>query len=167
VDRLVALQFDRHGNRVWRQAKALLDCEHAHRVVGEVVVPFGTCAEPSNVAGAGHACPYRFRCVGCNHFSTDASYLPDLQTYLDDLLRAREKLLAAHPDNDCDDPGQGSTDGSGIDTWARREATPSLEEITRIRRLIDRISGDLQTFTEAAQPAPDVHPPRPQRQVSR
>ena len=50
IDRLVALQFDRHGNRIWRDAKVLLDSEHARRAVGEVVVPFGVCAEPSNVA---------------------------------------------------------------------------------------------------------------------
>ncbi len=41
VDRLAALQFYRHGNRVWWQAKTLLDSEHARRAVGEVVVPFG------------------------------------------------------------------------------------------------------------------------------
>ncbi|MFC4117485.1 hypothetical protein [Nonomuraea zeae] len=95
VDRVATLQFDRHGNRVWRQAKALLDTEHARRAVGEVVVPFGVCGEPSNVKAGGHACPFRFRCVGCDHFRTDVSYLPDLQSYLDDLLRNRERLLAA------------------------------------------------------------------------
>lgn len=36
VDRLSALQFDRHGNRVWRRAQTLLDSEHARRAVGEV-----------------------------------------------------------------------------------------------------------------------------------
>jgi integrase len=175
VDRLVALQFDRHGNRIWRQAKALLDSEHARRAIGEVVVPFGVCAEPSNVAAAGHACPYRFRCAGCDHFRTDVSYLPDLQTYLDDLLRAREKLLATQQAPDAE---------PGIDDWARIEATPSQEEITRIRRLIDRITGDLAALTpteraqveqaittvrrhravmlglpRVRQPQPDVRPP--------
>jgi integrase len=170
VDRLVALQFDRHGNRIWRDAKTLLDSEHARRAVGEVVVPFGVCAEPSNVAAGGHACPYRFRCVGCDHFRTDASYLPDLHTYLDDLLRNRERLRAA----------------VDVDDWARTEATPSDEEITRIRRLINRISGDLDALTadertqveqavatvrrhrgtllglpKIRQPLPDIRPERP------
>ena len=63
VDRLTAVQFDRHGNRIWHQAKALLDSEHARCAVGEVAVPFGGCAEPSNVKAGGHACPYRFRCA--------------------------------------------------------------------------------------------------------
>ena len=31
---------------------------------------------------------------GCDHFRTDVSHLPDLQAYLDDLLRTRERLLA-------------------------------------------------------------------------
>jgi integrase len=127
VDRVTAMQFDRHGNRIWRQAQALLDSEHARRAVGEVAVPFGVCAEPSNVKAGGGACPFRFRCAGCDHFRTDVSYLPDLHAYLDDLLRTRERLLA-------------TTD---LDDWARAEAMPSEEEIRRIRRLIDQISHGL------------------------
>ncbi len=131
VDRLTAVQFDRHGNRIWHQAKALLDSEHTRRAVGEVAVPFGGCAEPSNVKAGGHACPYRFRCACGDHFRTDASYLPDLTAYLDDLLRTRERLAAA----------------TGLDDWARADATPSAEEITRIRRLISRIKTTLDDLT--------------------
>lgn len=131
IDRVAALQFDRHGNRIWRQAQALLDSEHARRAIGEIAVPFGVCAEPSNVAAGGQACPFRFRCAGCDHFRTDVSYLPDLQAYLDDLLRNRERLLAAH----------------GLDDWARAEAMPSEEEISRIRRLIARISSGLDELS--------------------
>ncbi len=134
VDRVTAMQFDRHGNRIWRTAKALLDSEHARRAVGEVAVPFGTCAEPTNVQAGGHACPYRFRCAGCDHFRTDVSYLPELHTYLDDLLRNRERLRAA----------------TDVDDWARAEATPSDEEVTRIRRLINRVKGDLEQLAPAA-----------------
>ena len=135
VDRVTAMQFDRHGNRIWRQAQALLDSEHARRAVGEVAVPFGVCAEPSNVKAGGGACPFRFRCAGCDHFRTDVSYLPDLHAYLDDLLRTRERLLA-------------TTD---LDDWARAEAMPSDEEIRRIRRLIDQISDGLdETRTRTA-----------------
>ncbi len=70
VDKVTALQFDRHGNRIWRDAKALLDSEHARRAISEVAVPYGTCSEPSNVQAGGKACPYRFRCIGCGHFRT-------------------------------------------------------------------------------------------------
>lgn len=133
VDKVTAMQFDRHGNRVWRDAKALLDSEHARRAIGEVAVPYGTCSEPSNVQAGGHACPYRFRCVGCGHFRTDVSYLPDLHAYLDDLLRNRERVLAA----------------ADVDQWARAEAVPSAEEITRIRSLIARIEAGLEDLTAA------------------
>jgi len=132
VDKVAAMQFGRHGNRIWRQAQTLLDSEHVRRAVGEVAVPFGVCTEPSNVKAGGGACPFRFRCAGCDHFRTDASYLPDLRGYLDDLLRTRERLLA-------------STD---LDEWARAEAMPSQEEITRIRRLIDRISVGLSELPD-------------------
>ena len=128
VDTVTAMSFDRHGNRVWREAAALLDSEHARYAVGEVAVPYGRCTEPANVAAGGGACPVRFRCAGCDHFRTDVSYLPDLTIYLDDLLQTRERLAAAI---------------DGVDEWARADATPSQQEITRIRRLIGRIDGDL------------------------
>ena len=131
VDRVAAMQFDRHGNRIWRTAQTLLDSEHARRSIGEVAVPFGVCAEPFNVAAGGHACPFRFRCAGCDHFRTDVSYLPDLHAYLDDLLRNRERLLST----------------SDLDDWARTEATPSEEEISRIRRLIARITTGLDELS--------------------
>ncbi len=128
VDTVTAMSFDRYGNRIWRAAEALLDAEHARYAVGEVAVPYGRCTEPSNVQAGGGACPVRFRCAGCDHFRTDVSYLPDLTAHLDDLLRTRERLAAAI---------------DGVDDWARVDATPSQQEITRIRRLITRINGDL------------------------
>lgn len=167
VDRVTAMQFNRHGERIWRQTQELLDSDHARRAVGEVVVPFGLCTEPSNVQAGGNACPYRFRCVGCDHFRTDVSYLPDLQAHLDDLLRNREKLLATQD----------------LEEWARAEALPSENEITRIRRLISKVEAGLDQLEPAdraeieqaialvrrhrttslgmpqiRQPLPDIHP---------
>ncbi len=133
VDRVTAMQFDRHGNRTWSHAKKLLDSEHLRRAVGEVAVPYGMCSEPTNVAAGGQDCPVRFRCVGCAHFNTDVSYLPDLEGYLADLLRTREKLLSF----------------VDADEWARTEALPSEEEITRIRRLITRIKADVDALSGA------------------
>ena len=138
VDTVTALSFDRHGNRIWRDAHALLDSERARHAIGEVAVPYGTCTEPTNVQAGGGACPVRFRCVGCDHFRTNIAFLPDLQAYLDDLLRTRERLAAAI---------------DGVDDWARADATPTEQEITRIRRLINRINGDIAELddTERAQ----------------
>jgi rRNA maturation endonuclease Nob1 len=65
--------------------------------------------------------------------STDVSYLPDLHAYLDDLLRNRERVLAA----------------AGVDQWALAEALPSQEEISRIRQLITRIENGLEDLTDA------------------
>lgn len=135
VDRVAAMQFNRHGERIWRQTQQLLDSERARRSVGEVVVPLGVCAEPSNVQAGGNACPYRFRCVGCDHFRTDISYLPDLQAHLEDLLRNRERLLATQD----------------LEDWARTEALPSQDEITRIRRLIAKIEAGLDELTPEQQ----------------
>jgi len=46
---VTALTFDRHGSRIWRQAAALLEYEHARHAITSVAVPYGTCAEPSHV----------------------------------------------------------------------------------------------------------------------
>ena len=91
-------------------------------------MPYGTCSEPSNVQAGGGACPIRFRCAGCDHFRTNVAFLPDLQAYLQDLLRTRERLAATI---------------DGVDERARADATPAEEEIGRIRRLIARIKGDI------------------------
>jgi integrase len=133
VDTVTTLSFDRHGNRIWRDAHALMDSERARHAIGEVAVPYGTCTEPTNVEAGGGACPIRFRCVGCDHFRTNIAFLPDLQAYLDDLLRTRERLAATI---------------DGVDEWARADATPTEEEITRIRRLINRIKGDIAELDE-------------------
>ncbi|MFC9293938.1 transposase [Streptomyces sp. NPDC057011] len=90
-------------------------------------------SEPSNVAAGGGACPLWFRCVGCDQFSTDVSYLPDLRSYLCNLLRQRERPRAMTEAED----------------GARAEAMPSEAEITRIRRLIQRVTEDVDQLTEA------------------
>jgi hypothetical protein len=99
---VTALSFDRHGNRIWRDARILLESERARHAVGEVAVPYGTCTEPTNVKAGGGACPVRYRCLGCDHFRTNIAFLPDLQAYLDDLLRTR---------NGWPPPSTGSTTG--------------------------------------------------------
>ena len=139
VERVATLAVDRRGNRVWHQAQALLDSEHARLALGEVAVPYGVCTEPSNVKAGGGACPYRFRCVGCDHFRTDVSYLPDLHAYLGDLLRNRERLLAA----------------TDIEDWVRSQAMPSEEEIGRIRSLIASVSAGLDHLEAAERASTD------------
>ena len=132
VDKVTRHQFERHGKGIWREAEALLDAERARRAVGQVAVPYGTCNEPTNVQAGGGACPFRFRCVGCDHFRTDVSYLPDLTAYLHDLLRDRERILAA----------------TDLADWAKAEAMPSEEEIRRVKELIHRVKQHLADLTD-------------------
>jgi hypothetical protein len=133
VDTLAAFQFDRSGDRVWSQARALLDSEHQRLAVGQIAVPFGVCSEPSNVKAGGGACPFRFRCLGCGHFRSDPSYLPELRDYLDTLLQTKERIRSARD----------------LDEWAKAEAMLSDEEITRLRQLIRRAERDLSQLSEA------------------
>ena len=74
---------------------------------------------PSNVQASGGACPFRFRCLGCGHFRSDPSYLPELRDYLDTLLRDRER-----------DPGRNRTRRLGAgrsDALGAAEITPAAE----------------------------------------
>jgi Phage integrase family len=132
VDSLAAMQFNGRGEHVWSHARVLLESEHQRLAVGQIAVPFGICTEPSNVQAGGGACPFRFRCLGCGHFRSDPSYLPELRDYLDTLLRDRERIRAA----------------TELDDWARAEAMPSQAEITRLRQLIRRVEHDLDVLDD-------------------
>ena len=134
VDKVTALSFDRHGNRIWRDARALLDSERARHAIGEVAVPYGTCSEPTNVQAGGGACPIRFRCAGCDHFRTNIAFLPDLQAYLDDLLR---------PGNGWPPPSTVSTSGPAPTPPPPRRRSPGSGD------LITRIKGDIAELDDA------------------
>lgn len=101
--------------------------------VGQVAVPYGTCTEPSNVQAGGSACAFRFRCLGCGHFRTDVSYLPELRSHLDRLLADRERVIAA----------------TELEPWARTEASPSDAEIDKVRALLRRLDDHVDDLTEA------------------
>ncbi|MFF6776951.1 transposase [Streptomyces sp. NPDC012637] len=58
--------------------------------------------------------------------------MPELRTYLDTLLRDRERLAAA----------------TDLDAWARSETPPPDGEIKRIRTLIRRVETDLGGLTD-------------------
>jgi len=135
IDRVSAHQFDGQGRRVFHGIRGLLAHEHARMRVGQVAVPFGTCTEPSNVKAGGQACPYKFTCLGCGHFRSDPSYLPELKSYLQQLLADRERLRAA----------------TGLQEWARAQLTPRDEEITQLRELIRRIEADVGDLSEQDQ----------------
>jgi len=122
VQTLAPLQIDRHGNRTMPVVEQLVASERLRRQVGQIAVPLGLCTEPSNVKARGHGCDYRYRCVGCEHFRTDPSNQAELRDYLHQLLAGRERLAAVPQ----------------LADWARRDATPSEDEIAALRALIRR-----------------------------
>ena len=63
--------------------------------------------------------------------------LPELRDYLQTLLRNRERILAA----------------TDLDEWAATEATPSEDEITRLRALIRRTEEAVEDLSVAEQGA--------------
>ncbi|MGW0882496.1 hypothetical protein [Streptomyces sp. NPDC002671] len=111
----------------------MLDSEHVRRAIGEVATACGICLEPHNVAASGRSCPLRFRCVGCAHFRTDVSCLPDPERYLPDLLRSRELLMSAFE----------------ADDWARIEEAVAVVRRSRVVML---------GMPRVGQPLPDVRP---------
>ena len=123
VQMLAPLQIDCHGNRTMPLVEQLAASERLRRQIGQIAVPLGLCTEPSNVKARGHGCAYRYRCIGCEHFRTDPSNQAELREYLQQLLAGRERLTAAVPQ---------------LADWARRDATPSEDEIAAVRSLVRR-----------------------------
>ena len=135
VNQVAQHQFDSQGHRVFADIAGLVAEEHARLRVGQIAVPFGVCTEPSNVKAGGHACPYKYSCIGCGHFRSDASYLPELKSYLQQLLADRERILAA----------------TDVQEWVRAKTAPSDEEIDQLRSLIRRVEDDLNHLSPADQ----------------
>lgn len=86
------LMVDRHGRRIG----AVGDLDYA---VGTVAVPYGNCAEPSNIKAGGGHCPIRFQCAGCAFYRPDPSYLPAIETHVAELRINKEQALAADAAN--------------------------------------------------------------------
>jgi integrase len=131
IDRVSAHQFDGQGRRVFHGIQGLLADAHARTRVGQVAVPFGICTEPSNVKAGGQACPYKFTCLGCGHFRSDPSYLPELKSYLQQLLADRARIEAA----------------TDLQKWAKDQLTPRDQEIAQLRGLINRIEAELSDLS--------------------
>lgn len=81
------LIVDRNGRR--RPAPDRIDYE-----VGTVAVPFGNCAEPTNVKAGGGQCPIRFQCAGCAFYRPDPSYLPAIEAHVAELRVNKEQAFA-------------------------------------------------------------------------
>ncbi len=124
-------QWDAPGNELEQIIERIAESEDTRRRLGSTAIPYGSCVEPSNVAALGSACPYRMRCVGCKHFRTNLTHLGALEKYLTDLLAARDRILAASDE---------------LADWAKRDALPSDEHISRVRHLIGRMRAKIDSL---------------------
>jgi len=94
IERVAPLTIDRNGRRVGFHSE-LVETERLREEIGRIPVPLGYCTEQHNVKALGAHCPFSHQCLGCEHFRTDPSHLPDLYAYLERLLETRERLRAA------------------------------------------------------------------------
>lgn len=87
AQQVAPLTLDRLGNHV--------DMEPERQGLSTVAVPYGGCAEPSNINAGGVQCPVRFQCAACNFYRPDPSYLPEMERLIADLkmnLAAARKM---------------------------------------------------------------------------
>lgn len=125
-----ALVLDRHGRRLPRVEQ--IDYE-----MGTVAVPFGNCAEPSNVKAGGGHCPIRFQCAGCTFYRPDPSYLPALEAHVAELRVNKEHALA--------------TDAAG---WVVANLDDQVDAFSTVaeamKTLLDQLPDDERQAVEAA-----------------
>jgi integrase len=132
IERVSPLTMDKDGRRVGFHA-ALVETERLREEIGRIPVPLGYCTEQHNVRALGAHCPFSHQCLGCEHFRTDPSHLPDLYAYLERLLETRERLRAAVPQ---------------LAEWARSKAIPADAEIRTVRTLIGASEGALDELAD-------------------
>ena len=135
IERLAPLTMDKSGRRVGFHA-SLVESERLREEIGRIPVPLGYCTEQHNVRALGAHCPFSHQCLGCEHFRTDPSHLPDLYAYLERLLETRERLRAAVPQ---------------LAEWARAKAIPADAEIRTVRTLIGAGEGALDELRPASE----------------
>ncbi len=110
---------------------ALVESERLREEIGRLPVPLGYCTEQHNVRALGAHGPFSHQCLGCEHFRTDPSHLPDLYAYLERLLETRERLRVAVAE---------------LAEWARTRAIPADGEIRTVRTLIRAGEGVLDAL---------------------
>lgn len=84
VAALAPLAHDRHGAQVGIGSG---------RIQLKITpVPYGDCAEPTNVAAGGTACQLRYQCAGCGFFRPNPSHIPEIEK---ELVKLRSQLRIA------------------------------------------------------------------------
>lgn len=130
IDLLSPLQLNSRGDRASVEILDILDSDVDWQNLGGTSVSYGSCFEPTNVMAAGHACPFSHQCLGCFHFRTDPSHLPDLRHFLERRLVDQETLLTA-------------IEAGLVTSWAADKALPDPHELDALRHLIERCEQEL------------------------
>ena len=120
IERVAPLTMNRDGRRTGFHL-AMVEAERLREEIGRIPVPLGYCTEQHNVRALGAHCPFSHQCLGCEHFRTDPSHLPDLYAHLERVLETRERLRVAVPQ---------------LAEWARTKAIRADAEIRTVRTLI-------------------------------
>lgn len=84
VSTLAPLAHDRHGHQI--------GIGNGRVQLKITPVPYGDCAEPSNVAAGGTACQLRYQCAGCGFFRPNPSHIPEIEK---EILKLRSQLRIA------------------------------------------------------------------------
>ena len=84
VSTLAPLAHNRHGKQV--------GIGEGRLQLKITPVPYGDCAEPSNVAAGGTACQLRYQCAGCGFFRPNPSHIPEIEK---EILKLRSQLRIA------------------------------------------------------------------------
>ena len=169
VDKVTALQFDRHGNRIWRDARALLDSEHARRAIGEVAVPTAPAPSRRNVQAARNACPYRFRCAAA---TTSAPTSPTCPTCTPTSTiccatgnecspppRSTSGRAPKRPRPRTKSPGSGSSSAGSRTAWSDLTAA-EREQIGQAVAIVRRHRTVTLGMPRMRQALPDIRPER-------
>ncbi|MGC4932592.1 tyrosine-type recombinase/integrase [Gordonia sp. DT30] len=91
VSKLAPLAHDRHGNEIGiSQGRIQLKI---------TPVPYGDCAEPTNVAAGGTACQLRYQCAGCGFFRPNPSHIPAIEK---EIVKLRSQLRIAEASDTAD-----------------------------------------------------------------
>lgn len=84
VSALAPLAHDRHGRQV--------GIGNGRVQLKITPVPYGDCAEPSNVAAGGTSCQLRYQCAGCGFFRPNPSHIPEIEK---EIMKLRSQLRIA------------------------------------------------------------------------
>lgn len=130
VEIIGPLQMTATGERVSTTLTKLLDGDSEWQSLGGVAVTYGICFEPTMLRSHGQTCPFSHQCLGCGHFRTDATHLPDLRHFL------QRRLADEHMIEMAQEAGL-------LQPWAAETAAPKPREIEALRHLIERCEESL------------------------